>query len=162
MRMLAFAASLAAALPVFADEDGHDADDHLAESGGVRILHAWTTPETDDGAYRIYLEIENVSGGEITLLGGGTEDGGTAELVGLNFAEGGSTEPLGAFPIPAESELALEPDALFLSLTGLATVLSEGDELDMHLDLEPIGAIEIHVDVEATGTTRHPHAGHNH
>ena len=152
---------LAASAAWAADEHGDD-EDHLAEAEGVRVLHAWIE-ETRGPEARVYLEIENTGSEELILKGGDTGIAGAVTLVGLDFNSGGSTPvPLGELPIPAGNELELTPDGVFLLITDLAKPLAEGEEFEMHIELEPVGEIEIHVDVEAEGTLQHPHAGHNH
>lgn len=158
MRLVPIAAALIlTATPVTA-QHGHG---HLAETGGVRILHAWTPATTGPDAL-IYMEIENGSDHMLTLSGAGTGDGQAAGLVGYEYVGGVETwRDLPAMPIAAGQHLDLEPRGLALRLSGLDAPLAEGDELaievkfgDLHLD--------VHVAVEAEGATAHSHAGHSH
>ena len=158
----ALAALLLAASPAIAS-DGHGKDgEHLAEAEGVRILHAWTTVTKGDTT-RVYLEIQNTGDADLTIVGAGTDIGSSVTLVGLNYSSSGAPpEPLGEFPVPAGSGLDLTPDGLFLLIEGLEETLGEDEGFRLQLELDPVGEIEIHVDVEPEGTKQHPHAGHNH
>ncbi|MEL6168002.1 MAG: copper chaperone PCu(A)C [Pseudomonadota bacterium] len=151
---------LLAAPPALAAGDDHD--DHLSEADGVRIIHAWTNA-TSEGEARVFLEIENTGTSDIMLTGGDTEIADTVTVMGTTFSSKGTgATEIGTFPIPAGSEMALTPDGLFLMLSGLETTLAEGEEFEMHVELDPLGEIEIHVDVEAADATQHSHAGHAH
>ncbi|MEM9343063.1 MAG: copper chaperone PCu(A)C [Pseudomonadota bacterium] len=171
---LIFAASVAMASDTHDHDHEHDHDDHaehaehddhsdhLAEVDGIRILHAWTTPPVD-GAVRIYLDIENEGDVDITLVGAEVHGAGDAVVAGLDFkTDGMPAIEIGAFPVPAGTELKLVPTGPFLLLDGMDPAPVAGASFDMHLVLEPVGEVEVHVDVEAEGTTEHPHAGHNH
>ncbi|MDF0599252.1 copper chaperone PCu(A)C [Psychromarinibacter sp. C21-152] len=159
---LALATLACLSLPAAAQEnhDNHDdQDDHLAEADGVRILHAWAVPE--DGAVRIYMEIENTGDRTLTLTGGETHDGAALALMATELQAEGGAVPLGEFPIKAGTEIDLDPGGLYLVLNP-ASDLAEGDRFAAHVDLEPLGEVEIEVDVLAPGTRQHPHAGHRH
>ena len=160
LKYLALLLSVAATSAAASDVDSHD--DHLAEADGVRILHAWTTPPVD-GEVRIYLDIENEGDVDITLVGAEVHGGKDAVVAGLDFKRQGMPSiEIGEFPIPAGTDLRLSPTGPFLLIDGLDPVPVAGASFDMHLKLEPLGEVEVHVDVEAEGTMEHPHAGHNH
>ena len=172
MRALTIALSLALT-PVAAvahgeghsHDHGHDHDDHsdhLAEAEGVRLIHAWTNATRDDVA-RVFIEIENTSETDIVLTGGDAEIATSVRLMGAPV-QAGATDPveIGTFPIAAGADITLAPDGLYLELSGLDRRLEEGDEFEMHVDLEPIGEVEINVEVESANARNHSHAGHNH
>lgn len=161
-RITALALLLSAGVALAGEGDHAADDDHVSEAGEVRVLHAWTTASSN-GEARVYLRIENNGADEVTFAGADAGSAGAVTLVGLNYAGGGAEpEPLGAFPIPAGTELDLAPDGLFLLVSGLEKPLAAGDHFDMHIELEPVGEVEIHVEVHPAGTTEHPHAGHSH
>ncbi len=160
---------LLTATPLLAGDDhGHDKDHHdetefhLSERDGVSILHAWTNA-TDGDSARVYMEIANESAGDVILLGGEAEIGASVALMGAPIRAGEDAPlPLDPFPIAAGTEMDLEPATLFLMIGGLTRDLSEGDEFEMHVELDPIGEIKIHVAVEAGTAKEHSHAGHDH
>ena len=155
-RPLALLLVLAATGAVAADNQ----DDHLSELGDVRVLHAWTTPP-ENGEVRIYLDIENNGDVGIRLIGAQVQGAGKAVVAGLDFrTEGMPSVEIGAFPVPAGSALQLAPMGPFLLIKGLDPVV--GTSFDIDLEFDPLGQLEVHVDVEAEGTKEHPHAGHNH
>lgn len=154
------AATVLAAAPAFAA--GEDDDDHLAARDGVRVLHAWVNATDDDHAL-LFMEIENGGSAEVTLTGAATAIADGATLVALPpSGDPGAAEPLGALPIPAGSEMDLAPGGVFFELRGLTQTLVEGEAFDVTITLDPIGALDIHVDIEAADATRHSHAGHTH
>ena len=137
-------------------------DDHLSETQGLRVLHAWTTP-ADDGALKVFMEIENTGSDPVVLEAGSTEAGAATELVGIDYASGsGDPAPIGAFEIPAGADVDFEPDGLYIQVSELASDPAPGASFDLTLTFTPIGDLEIHVEVLDPGTTKHPHAGHNH
>lgn len=172
MRALTLALCLALTpLAALAHEEGHghghdhshdNHDDHLAEAEGVRLIHAWTNATRGDVA-RVFIEIENTSDTDITLTGGDAEIASSVRLMGAPV-QAGATEPveIGTFPIAAGADITLAPDGLYLELSGLDRRLEEGDEFEMHVELEPIGEVEVNVEVESAGARNHSHAGHNH
>lgn len=163
MRRIAFAALLIAS-PLLA-EDGHKHDDHgdqdahhLAEAEGLRILHAWAR----EGEARIYMEIENTGDHLVTLEGGEVEGLGELALMATPIsAAGGEIQPIDEMPIPAGGELALTLDGLFLMLKAPAGWIA-GQHIDAHVELHPVGEVEVEVEIFAADTDQHPHAGHNH
>ena len=161
MRLLALAPLLLAAPMAFAEGD-HADDDHLSAKDGVEILHAWTQATTDDHT-RVFMEIANEGAAEVILIGGDSEIAEHVHLVGLTYGTDCATaQEIEQFPIKAGAEIDLTPDGLFLELDGLTKGLAEGDEFEIHVLFEPIGEIEVHVEVEAAGASQHSHAGHNH
>lgn len=143
------------------DEHGDD-DDHVSELQGVRIVHAWTNA-TDGDSARVFMEIENGSGMDVTLTGGSAAIGEAVMLMGAPI-RAGEDEPIAIdpFPIAAGSDMALEPATLFLMIDGLTDHLHEGESFEMSVTLDPIGEIEVDVAVEAEGAKEHSHAGHSH
>ena len=161
MRALALAV-IAFSTPLAAAEGAHSDDDHLSAKDGVEILHAWTQATDSDHA-RVFMEIANEGDVDVVLLGGESDIAEHVHLMGLNYGSNGATEQeIEQFPIKAGAEIDLTPDGLFLELDGLSRVLTQGDEFEIHVLFEPIGEIEVHVEVEAAGATQHSHAGHNH
>lgn len=162
LRILAPLLALAAA-PALADgpnEHHHDHAAHLAEAGDLRLLHAWAVEGSDP--LLIFVEIENTGAEDVTLTGI-HGDWGDFDLVAPVLQNG---EPvlvtLSELTIPAQSELHLEPGGAAIRALNLTEEAHEGhvEELDLHFtgDLEA----EIDVEIMPRGTTKHPHAGHNH
>lgn len=155
MRFLAFAALLTAT-PLFAEDAHHDS--HLSTAEGIRVLHAWARV----GEERVYMDIENIGDHDIILLGGESHDGALMALMAAPIsASGGDIQPIPAMPIPAGSELPLTPDGLFLMLAEPAG-WAEGSHVDAHVIFDPLGELEIEIEVLAADTDQHPHAGHAH
>ena len=155
IRPLVFAALAAFGAPVAAHESSH-----LAEIDGLRAVHAWTRA-TDAAETLVFVEIENRGEAAVTL-DGVRADGLSAQLVGFRLVDGASAyEPVGSVPVAPGRDLLLEPDGLALRLSGLSAPLEEGDEVELEL-LTSLGALAIHVEVEAEGATDHGHAGHDH
>ena len=156
MRYLLLGAVLIAA-PACAEDDKH-----LVEVEGVEILHAWAqASDGPDG--RVFVEIENEGDVPIVLLGGEAPDvAGSVALMGASIKAGGAPSPVAEMPIEPGNHIDLVPDGLYLALSDLKTPLTEGEEFEMHLLLEPHGEVEIHVEIEAANATQHSHAGHNH
>lgn len=143
------------ATPTFAETD------HLAEANGLRILHAWT-PATAKGADAlIYMDVENSSATEAMLLGGSAM-GMPLDLIGFSYGTAGDTwTVLPGLPVPAGSEILLEPKVLALRLAAVPMDLLEGAELEIDVK---VGAevLEAHVEIGAADATKHSHAGHGH
>ena len=172
--MRAFTLALCLALAPFAafgHEEGHghahghghdDHAGHLAEAGGVRLIHAWTNATRGDVA-RVFIEIENTGETEVVLTGGAAGIASSVRLMGAPV-QAGATGPveIGTFPIAAGADITLAPDGLYLELAGLDRRLEQGDDFVMHVELEPIGDVEVRVEVEAANARNHSHAGHNH
>ena len=144
-----------------AEGEANDEDeDHLAELSGLRLLHAWTNATTDDHAH-LYLTIEN-DGEEAFLTGASTEIAAEAHIVAQPMDAGGEPEEIGTLPLPAGSDMALEPGGVFIELHGLTEALVEGGAFEVVLTFDPLGDVEVHVQVEAEDARQHSHAGHNH
>ena len=80
----------------------------------------------------------------------------------ISYSDGGKPVDIGSFPLKARAEIDLTPDGLFLHVADLSQHLDEGMSFDMHIDIDPIGEVEIVVEVEAADAATHSHAGHNH
>lgn len=145
------------AFPAFAA--GEDDSDHLSERDGVRILHAWAVP--DRSGLQVYMEIQNAGESEIVLQGGETHDGGALALMATEISAEGGAVPIGEIPITPGADMDLEPGGLYLRLDD-APGIAAGAHLDAHVMLQPVGEIEIEIEVMEPGTRQHPHAGHNH
>ncbi|MEO1238160.1 MAG: copper chaperone PCu(A)C [Pseudomonadota bacterium] len=157
-----------------AGEDGHethdhqdhatkrdDHADHVTRIDGLEILHAWAQATEGDEA-RIFMEIANEGDTDLTITGGATEIGGTVTLMAINYSDGGTPVDIGSFPLKAGEEIDLTPGGLFFSVADLAQHLDQGMSFDMHLIVDPIGEVDIVVEVEAADAATHSHAGHNH
>ena len=146
------------------DDDHHDDDlaDHKAELDGVTILHAWTQA-TDGDSARVFMEIENT--GDIAVALHGAEAHGMADsvtLVASPIKADAAPETIGEIEIAAGTEMELVPTGLYLALDGLTEPLHQGESFEMHVEIEPLGEIDIVVEVEAADAKQHSHAGHAH
>lgn len=137
------------------------AQDHLAESNGLRVLHAWT-PATAAGADAlIYLDVENASATE-ALLTGGAAMGAKLDLAGFTYgAAGEAWTVLPGLPVPAGGDVLLEPKVLALRWQAVPIDLVEGEALEIEVT---VGAetLQAQVEIGAAGATAHSHAGHAH
>lgn len=152
------------------DEHDHDHDDvaeaddhsdHVTRVDGLEILHAWAQA-TEGSEARIFMEIANEGDTDLTIRGGDTDIGGAVSVMAISYADGGKPVDIGTFPLEAGAEIDLTPDGLFLHVADLGQHLEQGMSFDMHVDIDPIGEVEIVVEVEAADATIHSHAGHNH
>lgn len=151
---------LALASPLAAE--GDDDSDHLSKREGLEILHAWTQATNEDHT-RIFMEITNEGSNDVMLLGGESDIAEHVYLMGLSYGtDGANAREIEQFPIKAGAEIDLTPDGLFLELDGLTKILAEGEAFEIHVVFDPIGEIDVHVDVEAAGASQHSHTGHNH
>ncbi len=154
MRIALLLAALA--VPAAAQENGH-----VAEAGGLRVVHAWT-PATDGPEALVFLEVENRGNAAVTLTGATADAAEDATLVGHALAGGESTwTPLPGVPVEPGGDLHLEPDVLAIRLAGLAAPLEEGAQLDVTVLFGDL-ALPVTVPVEPEGATAHSHAGHVH
>lgn len=150
------------------DEHGHgeeahaeDNSEHVSEAAWVRIVHGWTRATTGDEAL-VFAEIENTSGGEITLTGASTAIAEDAVLVGFQMKDGElGYVPLPGVPLSSGREMKLAPNGLAIRLEGLDQPLEEGHTVDVTLSFDA-GEVEVHVAVEDSDASQHSHAGHQH
>lgn len=152
---LACLVALSLAVPALAEGDDH----HLSEAEGLRIQHAWGVETA--GGVQVYMEIENNRDDTVTLTGGATEDGAELVLMATEVSAQGGTVAIGEIPITGGSEMDLAPGGLYLWLDEAGDV-AVGDLVAAHVALNPVGEVEIEIEIMAPGTRQHPHAGHNH
>ncbi len=143
------------------DDYGDDDSDHVTRVDGIEILHAWAQA-TEGSTGRVFMEITNEGDQDVTLLGGDTDIGGAVTLMAMSYSDGAKAVDIGSFPLKAGAEIDLTPDGLFFEIADLAIHLDQGASFEMHVDLDPIGEIEVVVEVEAEDAGNHSHAGHNH
>jgi copper(I)-binding protein len=157
--LFALVLALACASPAFAAENSNT---HKTQVQGVEILHPWARA-TRNGRTQVFLEMLNDSGRELSLRGGAAVDGpGRLRVMASPLRAGGAPVLLDAVPIPAGSDFDLEPEGVYLELDGLEGGLEQGAQILLSLDLDPIGTVEITVDVEAENAMQHSHARHSH
>lgn len=147
------------------DDDHHHEDefaDHKVELDGVTILHAWTQATEGDSA-RVFMEIENT--GDVAVALHGAEAHGMADSITLMASPikaDAAPETIGEIDIAPGVEMELVPTGLYLALEGLTEPLHQGDSFEMHVEIAPLGEIEVVVEVEAANAKQHSHAGHAH
>lgn len=145
-------------LPVQAEETHKDQTDHLSEMQGLRVLHPWALLGSD--GLQIFLEIENRSGQEVILTGGQSHSG--ADLVLVATRPGfDQSDIVGEIPIADGADMELAPQELYFRLSP-APDYAVGDRVAAHLTLDPLGDLDIEIEIFPVGTDQHPHAGHNH
>jgi periplasmic copper chaperone A len=142
---------------------GHGSDDdHVARSGGIEIVHAWSRA-TDEDMGVMFMEIANHGSTNDRLVGARTPIAKQVELHGAVMREGRMTsEPLAELSLPPGAELELEPNGAFLRLIGLKQELIEGEDYVAAIEFAEAGLIEIDVQIEPADAMRHSHAGHAH
>lgn len=144
------------------DDHAHGSDAHLAEAGGIRLVHAWSRATNRDETL-IFVEIENTGGSTRSLVGGASPHAAAAELVGFRLVDGTPTyQPLPEVPIAPGAEMTLAPEGLALRLTGLDAALDEGGALPVTFTFDDGLEIEATAQIEASNAARHSHAGHMH
>ena len=158
-RSLFLTAVLTVPTVVFAEGDDHS--DHVSEIGDVRIIHAWARA-TDHDHTGVFFEIENNGDVDITLASVVAPIAEHAHIMGAAVKADGEPTELEMFPVSAGSHFELEPTGVFIELDGLAGHLHKGDEFEMTVVLEPLGAVEVNVEVEAENADTHSHAGRSH
>ncbi|WP_422072807.1 copper chaperone PCu(A)C [Tranquillimonas rosea] len=156
-RIIALAAALL--LPMAATaQDG----DHVSESNGVRVMHAWTHA-TDTDSARVYFEIENGSDQIVSLQ---ALDASVGIDVALKAAplDANSSEPVGLpeLPIAPNNTATLEPEGMFMQITGLDEPLSAGDRFEMQVEILPFEPLTLEVAIEEKDAAGHSHADHTH
>jgi copper(I)-binding protein len=144
------------------DDHGHGDDAHLAEAGGLRLVHAWSRA-TDSDETLVFVEIANTGESTRSLIGGGSPHAVAAEVVGFRLVDGTPTyQPLPEVPIAPGAEMTLAPEGLALRLTGLDAALDEGGALPVTFAFDDGLEIQATAQIEASNATRHSHAGHMH
>ncbi len=161
-----FAVALMAAPANAQDSHGHadgkeDQSHHEGEANGVRAVHAWTRA-TSESTTLVFVEIENKSDRNVSIVGGHAEWAEKAELVGFQLKDG---EPdyvaLPAVPVKAGTEMTLAPNGLALRFEGLKMPMEKGSEHEIEIEFD-FGHIEMHMQVEDAGANNHSHVGHQH
>ena len=166
LRALTLGLALGLAAPVAQAGDGHahshGTDHHKTEVAGIAIVHGWARA-TRSGETQVFLELRNGTGGEVTLTGAHVPGSAArAQVMGAPLKAGGDPVALGAFAVAAGLEFELDPEGVYLHLSGLDAALEQGTTLPLVLELDPVGEVEIVIDVEAANARQHSHAGHDH
>lgn len=132
----------------------------LAE--GAHLGHGWMAEPAGDTA-RIFLTIENEGDVPMTLDGISTEAAASVTLMAPPIKAGEETPvPIPAMTIAPGETLELSPEGLYFLAEGLTAPLTEGQEIDLVLQLSPDGLMETHVLVEGPDAETDSHAGHDH
>lgn len=144
------------------DEAAEGDDEHVVELDGAEILHPWTRA-TDGPTAQVFLELHNDRDTPILITGGDAHEmAASVKLMGAPLSAEGEPILLPEMPVTPGTALEMAPNGVYLLLEGLETPLEKGAEFEMHVQIEPFGEVEIHVEVEAADATQHSHAGHNH
>lgn len=148
MRHLAFALTLAA-LPALADG-----------SAPIHAGHGWLAETRGDTA-RLFISLRNEGDATLVLVDIDS-DLGMAQLMGSPIKAGAQAQPIPALPIPPDTELRMEPDGIYILLSNLPAPLLEGSEIELTAQIDPIGKVELHFEVEGPNAETESHVGHNH
>ncbi|HEX5367760.1 MAG TPA: copper chaperone PCu(A)C [Acidimicrobiales bacterium] len=146
------ATALALALAACGDDD---ADSASAEPEEVTVRDAWARPtaagQTAGAAYMVLT-----GGTEDDRLVGAEVDGSVARTAeihetmpagGMGGGDAMTMREVDAVDVPAGEEVALEPGGYHVMLLGLAGPLEEGDTVEVDLELEHAGTIEVTAEV---------------
>ncbi len=132
---------------------GGDDDDSAATPtadaavGKIEVRGAWVRASTNDVAAG-YFQVEN--GGLDDRLVSVTANVGTAAQLHETVTEGASSkmqEVTGGVDVPANGELKLAPGGYHLMIMGLKEPLSEGGFVDLVLQFQNAGKIDLKVPV---------------
>ena len=153
---------LLAVMILVAAVDPVTAEEHMAQAGDIKVVHAWArATDAEEGA--VFMDIESLGGAGDGLTGATSDAAERVELHGTRLQDGTMTsQRLEAIDIPAGGEFVLEPGAVFLKLLGLRQALVQGQEFEVELAFARAGTLGVHVLVEAADATQHSHAGHVH
>ena len=110
----------------------------------------------------VFFEIENQSDSTAKLTGGFAENTTHLHLMAYPAKAGGAAVELPAIEVPAGVEFALEQGGVYLELDGVSFDLVEGEHFEITVFIEPFGALEVDVEIEAADAKQHSHAGHAH
>jgi len=135
---------------------------HVARIGPIEVVHAWSRASSaGDGV--LFMELANEGDEDDLLIGARSDIAERIELHGARLRDGETvSEPVGSMPLPAGSELVLEPEVLFFKIFGLERALIEGGSFDVELRFENAGSGPVEVAIEAADAMQHGHAGHGH
>ena len=108
-----------------------------------------------------FLTVSNAGSEDDTLLAGATPAAGKVELhTHEKDGEIMRMRKVEAFPVPAQSDLKLQPGGNHIMLFDLAAPLAKGESFPLTLSFEKAGDITIDVSVVAIGDTIGHKAGH--
>jgi protein SCO1/2 len=120
-------------------------------SAAPGIENAWARAGSSSGTSAVYLTLRNGGPAEERLLGARTDAASAVELHQSSM-EGGvmRMRPSGPIAIPANSEVTLAPAGLHIMLLGLRKDLTDGDQLELTLQLERAGELRLNVPIRAS------------
>ena len=144
------------------EDHGHEEDAaHAFETAGVKIVHPWMNATSGREAL-IFLELENIGNGSVSLEGAEVPFAETATLVGFALENGeGRYRDLPFVPVSPGRTLDLAPEGLAILASGLTRDFTEGQTVEITLQTSA-GKIPLIVAVESETARQHSHAGHNH
>lgn len=149
--------TLGLAAPAFADNDH---DHHVTAANGIRIQHVWTAAGEEPALIR--LEVINDRDAEVVLTGAKGDFAARILLTGTPLsASDNRMIDMEAVTIPAGRRLDMAPGGIYLRAEVLAAPLAIDAHHELHLHLDG-NDITVGMEVLPPGTTRHPHAGHDH
>ena len=126
----------------------------------LHVGHGWMA-ETDKPQARAFFEIENEGSTPVTITGFST-DLGDATLTAPSLTPGADPQEIARYTIAPGEALALEPEGLYLALTGLSAPLPKGEAFEILAQQETGDTIAIEIDVEGPNAESDSHAGHDH
>lgn len=115
----------------------------------IEIANPWARPTIPNRPGAAYLEIRNTGDTPDRLVGARAEGAGKLELHKAEQHEGVMImSPVESVEVPAGGMAKLAPGGLHLMLFDLAAPLAEGDTLNLTLEFEEAGDIEVAAPVE--------------
>lgn len=148
--------ALALVTPVWAQDDGHEAN-----VGAITIVHPWARAAEAGADGLVFMEIEN-GGVQDRLMGGRTALAGDVHIVGLTLSgDQVVTQEIGPIAV-APGHFMLDTGGVALALHDLSMPLVEGEHIELVVMFEIAGEVTIEVEIEAADASQHSHAGHSH
>lgn len=157
------AAVLAVALLGCGSDTGDDPVGADATVGGavLQVTQASLDLPPNPSVAAIRMVIDNPTDRADALVGVSSADGAAAIHRSEIDDEGRSTmTPMDRIPVPAGSQVAFRPGALHVMLTGIERRLEVGDTVELVLELEEAGELEVEVPVVEPGGEDGDHGDH--
>lgn len=117
--------------------------------GEFKVMDAWMLPGEKGDNSMLYFIISNATDTDDILIGVNV-DVATSANISLNTNDGnGDTtlQILKSLSVPAQQELILKPDRLYVVLTDLRQDLRTGDKVEFELIFEETGSMIIQAEV---------------
>ena len=115
----------------------------------IEVADPWARPSIPNRPAAAYLEIRNTGDTPDRLVAARAGGAGKVELHKAEQLEGVMImSPVDSIEVPAGGAAKLAPGGLHIMLFDLAAPLAEGDTLDLTLEFEESGEVDVAVPVE--------------